>query len=635
MCGIAGHVVPPGLVPLLACVRAATGRLAHRGPDGEGLAELPQACLGHRRLGVIDLAGSPQPWISDDKRYILVFNGEIYNYLELRRDLESHGARFRSTGDTEVLLEAYRQWGEECLSRLNGMFAFAVWDEREHRLFLARDRVGKKPLYYAAIPKGYGGGLAFASELSALAVFPGIRDSIDAQAVNDYFAYQYIPFDRTIFSAARKLPPGHSLTWEAGKTTVARYWQPPHPEMSPSAHGSRNEGDLEEELRSLVDDATRLRLRADVPLGAFLSGGMDSAIVVSSMHRQGVSPHTYTIGFDDATFDERTAARASSSHFGTQHHEQLFHLDAEKLLPRLVSVFGEPFADIAALPTWYLCREARQTLTVALSGDGGDELFGGYRRYLAGRWVDSYLRWPKSWRSLLESLIARLPESNAYFGKSRLKQLRLFLGLARRHAAHPQDCLAQTFSLDERLDLLQPDMAIATGNDIVERFGLEKLGQVERMMLADLQAYLGEDVLSKVDRVSMDHALEVRSPLLDYRVVEFACRLPRHYKIRGFKQKWLLKKAFARRLPEHVLRSQKQGFAVPVGKLLRAALKRDFEDMVFSRGGLDTFIALPEVERLWQAHQSGGRDHGQKLWTILSFAHWLQAWKTAPHNSAS
>lgn len=633
MCGIAGHVVPPQSVPLVAIVRTATGRLAHRGPDGEGFVELPQACLGHRRLGVIDLVGSPQPWVSSDGRYALVFNGEIYNYLELRRDLEARGVHFRSAGDTEVLMEAYRYWGEACLSRFNGMFAFALWDQHARRLFLARDRLGKKPLYYAALPKSHGGGLAFASELSALAIFPGIRDGIDSQALNDYFAYQCIPFDRTIFSTARKLPPAHSLTWEAGKATAARYWQPPHP--APSACGNRNEGDLQEELRALVDDATQLRLRADVPLGAFLSGGIDSAIVVSSMQRHGVDLHTYTIGFDDATFDERTAARASSAHFGTQHHEQLFHLDLEKLLPRLVSVFGEPFADIAALPTWYLCREARRTLTVALSGDGGDELFGGYRRYLAGRWVDSYLRWPKPWRSLLETLVARLPESDAYFGKSRLKQLRLFLGLAQRHAASPRDCLPQTFSLEERLALIQPDIAIAANNDVIERFGLEKLGQVERMMLADLQIYLSEDVLTKVDRVSMDHALEVRSPLLDHRIVEFAGRLPCHFKIRGCKQKWLLKKAFAQRLPEHVLRGQKQGFAVPVGKLLREGMKGNFKDLVFMRGAVDSFIALQEVERLWQAHQSGRRDHGQKLWTILSFAHWCHEWKTAAKNIAS
>jgi len=629
MCGIVGHAVPSGCLPLVANVRAGTRRLAHRGPDGEGFVELPQVCLGHRRLGVIDLAGSDQPWVSGDDRYTLVFNGEIYNYQELRKELESLGVRFRSAGDTEVLMESYRRWGEGCLPRLNGMFSFAVWDRDKRRLFLARDRLGKKPLYYAALPQMRGGGLAFASELSALSVFPGVRDSVDSQAVSDYFAYQYIPFDRTIFSGVHKLPPAHSLTWEAGQTTVTRYWQPPHPETSLLGNGGANDGDLEEELRALVDDATRLRLRADVPLGAFLSGGVDSAIVVSSMQRQCADLHTYSIGFDDSTFDERVAARASAAHFGTQHHEQVFHLAPEKLLPRLVSSFGEPFADISALPTWHLCQEARTTLTVALSGDGGDELFGGYRRYLAGRWVDSYLRWPKHLRSLLHTLVARLPDSDTYFGKSRLKQLKLFLDFAQRHAASPRDCLPQTFSLNERFALLQPEMVPAADNDVISRFGLENLGQVERMMMADLQAYLCEDILTKVDRVSMDHALEVRSPLLDYRIVEFACRLPLHYKIRGSTQKWLLKKAFAERLPEHVLRGTKQGFAVPVGKLLREGMKSHFEDQLFMSGGINSLIRRNEVERLWRVHQSGKRDHGLKLWTILTFAHWFHDWKNA------
>lgn len=629
MCGIVGHAALHEHFPLADCVRTATRRLAHRGPDGEGFADLPHVCLGHRRLGVIDLAGSQQPWVSSDSRYTLVFNGEIYNYLELRRDLESLGARFRSEGDTEVLMEAYRQWGDGCLSRFNGMFAFALWDRDRRRLFLARDRMGKKPLYYSALSEAYGGGLAFASELSALTAFPGVSDSINAQAVSDYFAYQFVPFDRTIFNNAHKLPPSHCLSWEAGQTKVTRYWQPPHPESFAAGYDNVSERALQEQLVALVDDATRIRLRADVPLGAFLSGGVDSAIVVSSMQRQCKDLHTYTIGFDDSTFDERAAARASASHFGTCHHEQMFHLDPENLLPRLVSRFGEPFADVSALPSWHLCQEARTTLTVALSGDGGDELFGGYRRYLAGRWVESYLRWPKPLRSILGTLVARLPDSDTYFGKSRLKQLRLFLDYARRFAACPEDCLPQTFSLDERLALLQPKVLAASTNDVISRFGLEKLGQVERMMLADLQAYLAEDILTKVDRVSMDHSLEVRSPLLDYRVVEFACRLPLAYKIRGNTQKWILKKAFAERLPQHVLHGTKQGFAVPAGKLLRGRMKKHFEELVFISSGINTFLRRDEVERLWREHQSGKRDHGLKLWTILMFAEWYYEWKNA------
>lgn len=621
MCGIAGHVTLPELRPLTECVRAATRRLSHRGPDGEGFVELPQICLGHRRLSVIDLAGSQQPWASYDDRYALVFNGEIYNYVELRKDLESRGIAFRSNGDTEVLMESYRHWGAHCLSRLNGMFAFAVWDREERQLFLARDRLGKKPLYYSALPENLGGGLAFASELSALTAFPGVSDTISSQAVSDYFAYQYVPFDRTIFSRAQKLPPAYCMHWVAGQITLERYWRPPYPQI-PSCENENLEA-LQEELCTLVDDATRIRLRSDVPLGAFLSGGVDSAIVVSSMRQHCNDLHTYTIGFEDSTFDEREAARASATHFRTLHHEQMFHLDPEKLLPRLLQRFGEPFADIASLPTWHLCQEARKTLTVALSGDGGDELFGGYRRYLAGRWADSYLLWPSRLRHALEALVSWLPESDAYFGKSRLKQLKLFLEMSRRHAANPKNCLPQTFSLDERLALLRPEMVPAMDNDVVSRYGLEKLGQVERMMLADLESYLSEDILTKVDRVSMDHSLEVRSPLLDYRVVEFAARLPTKYKIRRTSQKWILKQAFASRLPPHVLSGSKQGFAVPAGVLLRTNMRQSFENHLFNSDGVYAFIKPNEVERLWKEHQSGRRDHGLKLWTILTFAHWV------------
>lgn len=619
MCGIAGHVALPGNNPLVNAVTHATQALAHRGPNGEGILVAGDACFGHRRLSVIDIMGSAQPWVFGNGRWMLIFNGEIYNYLELRKELIGRGHTFRSQGDTEVLLTAYVEWGADCLSRLNGMFAFAIWDRESSELFIARDRLGKKPLYYAELPANAGGGIAFASELGALTVFPDIANHIDSQALADYLAYQCVPFERTIHPDARKLAPAHYLVWRAGHFQITRWWAPPRARSEePSVDAAC------ETLRALVDDATRLRLRADVPLGAFLSGGIDSAVVVSALTRHRSDLLTYTIGFDDATFDERAAARASSEYFGTHHHDQCFRLDVGATLDRLTSRFGEPFADISALPAWHLFGAARQSVTVALSGDGGDELFGGYRRYFAGRWVAGYLRWPTPLRGLLEAVILRLPEPQTYFGRSRLKQLRLFLEFARRQKFSGHDCLPQTFSFPERLALLQPDI-LAQENDVVNRYGLDGLGFVEQMMLADLQAYLAEDVLTKVDRTSMDHALEVRSPLLDHRVVEFACSIPTTMKLRGRTQKWLLRKAFADRLPPHVLRGNKQGFSVPIGALFRNVLATPFEEEVLS-DALDAYFRREELSRLWKEHRSGRRDHGQKLWTLFAFARWHRAW---------
>jgi len=628
MCGIAGHVALPGNSPLIDAVTRATQALAHRGPNGEGVVVAGSACFGHRRLSVIDIAGSAQPWVFATGRWMLVFNGEIYNYLELREELIGLGHTFRSHGDTEVLLTAYVQWGAECLSRLNGMFAFAIWDRELCQLFVARDRLGKKPLYYAELPARSGGGIAFASELGPLTGFPDIAREIDPQAIADYLAYQCIPFERTIHPGARKLAPAHYLIWRDGHSQTTRWWSPPRPSSDlPNVEAAC------ESLRALVDDATRLRLRSDVPLGAFLSGGIDSAVVVSAIIGNCSSLRTYTIGFDDAVFDERVAARASSDHFRTRHEDQCFHLDAGSTLDRLISRFGEPFADISALPAWHLFGAASKSVTVALSGDGGDELFGGYRRYFAGRWVTAYLRWPAPMRALLEALILRVPEPQTYFGRSRLKQLRLFLEFARRQQLSSHDCLPQTFSLPERLALLQPDI-LAQENDIVGRYGLGSLNLVEKMMLADLQAYLAEDVLTKVDRTSMDHALEVRAPLLDYRVVEFACRLPTTMKLLGLTQKWLLRKAFSERLPPHVLQGSKQGFSVPIGALFRGVLAAPFREEVLS-GVLDGYFRREEISRLWAEHSSRKRDHGQKLWTLFAFGRWHRDWVSrTKHNEA-
>jgi asparagine synthase (glutamine-hydrolysing) len=613
MCGIVGHVVPTGEVPNIAAVIAATRRLEHRGPDGEGIAKYDTACFGHRRLGIIDLAESNQPWLSDDKRYTLVFNGEIYNYLELRKDLERLGYRFRSNGDTEVLLNSYIHYGEGCLNKFNGMFAFAIWDDHEKKLFLARDRLGKKPLYYAPIEAG----ISFASEISALLTFKGIDTSLDLESVHDYFAYQFIGGSQSIYRYIRKLLPGHYLIYSMGHINIHRYWKPPT-----SVHTKRTLLDLEEELIMLLDDAVRLRLRSDVPLGAFLSGGLDSSVIVATMRRLGADIKSFTVGFDEASYDERESARATASYFATEHHEQVMEMRFQPIMERWLASFGEPFGDPSALPTWYLSQHARDSVTVALSGDGGDELFAGYRRYQAGQFLKRFTSLP-SWirKKLVYRFIKALPEGVGYYGESSIKKAKQFIRMASRLEESPNDLLPQTFSLYEREKLFNADVIRPYGHDHIQEYELAGFDLVSQLMLTDIQTSLAEDILTKVDRMSMAHSLEVRSPFLDYRVVEFACRLPLHYKIRSGTQKYIVQSAYRNMLPRFVRKRQKHGFAVPVSKWFCKELKPLFESVVFDKACPD-FLDKNEISRLWLEHQQGYVDNGFKLWSIFIFYLW-------------
>lgn len=614
MCGIAGHVVKTGKQPDRGAVRTATTRLAHRGPDAGDFASFDTACLGHRRLSIIDVAGSPQPWSTSDKRYTIVFNGEIYNYLELRRELQTAGVQFRSEGDTEVLLAAYIHYGERCLTRLNGMFAFAIWDNVAQTLFMARDRVGKKPLFYALVD----GGIAFASELTALLAFQNINRNIDTEAVRDFFTYQYIPAPRTIYQAIRKLPAAHFLRYEEGRLDIERYWAPPQPVSTRQPLPA-----LAEELRSLTEDAVRLRLRSDVPLGAFLSGGLDSSIIVGVMSQQGVKVDSFHVGFDEASYDESEHAQFAANHFGTNHHSVTLPLNNVDVLDAALSHFGEPFADPSFIPTWHLCQHTRKKVTVALSGDGADELFAGYRRYQARRFVDAYLSLPNRLRSSISTRLLRwVPETSEYYGVSIARKLRLFIQYAENVALAPNELLAQTFSGTERGSLLTQRTEIAY-RDRVAEYGLGQLDSISQMILADILVYLPDDILVKVDRMSMAHALEVRNPFLDHRIVEFACRLPLPYKLGWHTQKRLLRIAFNNLVPSTLLNRPKHGFAVPLGAWFRTTLKEPFHDTVLERTATD-YVNRDAVVKLWQAHQTGRVDHGFKLWSLLVFHRWLQ-----------
>ena len=615
MCGIVGHVVAPGGSPDSEAVSTAMGRLRHRGPDGSNIAHFAQACLGHTRLSIIDIERSVQPWQSEDRRYTLIFNGEIYNYVELRVDLEKCGYRFRSSGDTEVLMNMFVHHGEKCLEQINGMFAFAVWDETERSLFIARDRIGKKPLYYAA----FDGGIAFASEIPALREFTGVDLEIDLEAAHDFFAYQFINGSKSIHRGIKKLRPAHYLIYKGNKLTASRYWSPPHPVST-----TRRATELGEELVDLIDDAVRLRLRSDVPLGAFLSGGMDSSIIVATMKRLGADVETFTVGFSEKSFDERTQSDQLAKYFGTKHHGQSMEMSLPAIIDQYINALGEPYADPSALPTWYLCKYAREHVTVALSGDGGDELFAGYRRYQARKYVSILTALP-AWvrRNLVHRAIDLLPDTDVYYDVSISKKLKLLAHMLRRFEESPQDLLPQTYTATERKQLFNHEVAAPPAVDHITGFGLEGLDPVSQMMLTDIQTYLSEDILSKIDRMSMAHSLEVRSPLLDYRIVEFACRLPIRFKINGSCQKYILREAYRSLLPGDTVSRPKHGFAVPVSRWFRNELKNIFESVVLDVKGPE-FLRKDEIHRLWRTHLTERADNGLKLWSLLIFHSWYR-----------
>jgi asparagine synthase (glutamine-hydrolysing) len=624
MCGICGLIdlTAQRGSELTGMVRKMTDRLAHRGPDDHGLWHEDGVALGHRRLSVIDLTGSRQPMLDPTGRYVIVFNGEIYNYLELRHELEQRGIRFRTKGDTEVLLASYITFGAGGLDRLNGMFAFAIWDSQEKTLFAARDRLGVKPFFYGQGQKGV---FAFSSELQAVRGLP-MDFSLNPRPLVQYLRHGFIRSPETIFQGIRELRPGHFLRYTSKGLEIRPYWQPPLPDP---ALNRKPVLELAEELRELLRSAVFLRLRSDVPLGAFLSGGLDSSTIVATMRDLGETDiHTFAIGFEEASFDESPYARDVADHLETIHYESRAALNAEDLLFDLVRHYGQPYGDSSAIPTWHLCEKTRQHVTVAFSGDGGDEIFCGYRRYVARRILGWYRYLPYHFRrGVLPVLVNRLPEGTDYYDHSLTKKLKLFIALDKRVARDPGDIYPAYFDSDQ-LALLLGDTSFATQElvDVLpDMVNHEQLSDIELMMRADLMYYLPDDILTKVDRASMAHSLEVRSPFMDYRVVEFACRLPLRFKLRGLTTKYLLRKAFARDLPPEPLKRNKHGFAVPLGDWFQGSLREMFHDLVGSSPGT-SILRHSEAERLINEHQTGHTDHGHRLWLILFLHAWHQWW---------
>jgi asparagine synthase (glutamine-hydrolysing) len=620
MCGITGFVDRAGQFEeprpeVRRLLAAMCDTIRHRGPDEDGYAIAEGAALGMRRLSIIDVEGGHQPVANEDGTIEVVFNGEIYNYRELGAELAALGHTLASDSDTNVIVHAYEEWGERAFSRLRGMFAIAIWDGPRRTLLLARDQVGIKPLFFAESPRR----LVFGSEIKAILASGEVQPAIDVDALDHYLSYLYTPPDHSIYTGIRKLPPGHFLRWRNGQTAVRAYWTPPADE---AFRGS--EDDAAEMLRLVLEDSVKAHLVSDVPVGAFLSGGLDSSVVVALMARASSRPvTTFSIGFDEARFDELDAARTIARHFGTVHHQFVVRPDAIGVLDDLIDHFDEPFADVSAIPTWYVSRMARQHVTVALTGDGGDELFGGYDRYLPPRKVERFDRWAGSIGRRLAGTASRwLPDGTRgqnllrHVSKSRRERYVETVAFFRPH---------------EKTALLTPDLqrAIDTGRaeralgDRFDRYA--HLDWSSQMMRVDFETYLPEDVLTKVDRMSMAHSIESRVPLLDRAVIGLAASLPSSMKILGRERKRVFRRVATSLLPPEALSRGKQGFGVPIGLWFRGRLRDLFTDVLQSaRTRQRGFFESRYVDRLVREHLTGARTHNLRLWQLVVFELWLR-----------
>jgi len=600
-----------------------TKTLNHRGPDEMNMWHNRKVGLGHTRLKVIDLEASRQPMKDPSNRFILVYNGEIYNYLQLRRELQSSGIHFYTNGDTEVVLNAFMHWGPKCLEKFNGMFAFALWDSEEQTLFLARDRMGQKPLFYYSDDRFF----IFGSEIKSILSVPEIELKIDEIALDEYFKYGFISSPRTIYKKIKKLPPAHYLIFQEQNFSVHRYWKIPTPTSSPTItlmDGARI-------LAHKLEKAVRLRLISDVPLGAFLSGGLDSSAIVALMARNKTHIKTFCIGFGEPSYDESSHARRVSEYLGTTHTEyRLEDYEVETLLPKLVNHFDEPFADSSALPTYHLSRITRQNVTVALSGDGGDELFAGYNRYVARRLAYYYNKLPEFLRDkFLNKFLSMFPENSKYYAKSVIKKAKLFVSMASRIDQDPLEVLPVVFSEQDRNKLLTRDFidqlrrSQKTEGDEIRNISenFRFLDEISHMMWVDLHTYLPDDIFVKVDRMSMAHSLEVRSPFMDYEVVEFICSLPIEYKLKGITTKYILRAAMNEALPRIVLERSKQGFSVPLAVWFKNKLSNLSREYMLSKGTAE-LLNLERIKQLLAEHQEGKKDNSHRLWTLLIFCKW-------------
>jgi len=629
MCGITGwanldaRVLPAdGARGLL---RSMCERMTHRGPDSEGLMVATGVALGMRRLAIIDLQTGEQPVTSEDGQVSVILNGESYNYRELRADLEKRGHRFRSESDTEVLPHLYEEHGVEMVHHLNGMFAFALWDARRRRLFIARDRFGEKPLYWGVFDRTF----LFASEPKVLLAHPNVHPALNLDALRQYLSFDYIPAPLSIYQGIQKLPAAHMLTVEDGRVSVERYWRLSYkkPERVPT------EEEAEHKLRELMMDSVRMRLVSDVPLGVLLSGGVDSSTVAAmAVRSSSEAVKTFSISFAETSFDESAYARAVAKYLGTDHHEERLSVDlAANLVSEIGSWMDEPFSDPSLVPTYLLSRFTRKHVTVALGGDGGDELFAGYEMYPAHNVAQGYARVPRILRrAIVEPIIHLLPVKTKNLSFD-YKARRFVTGMNYDEVARHHVWFG-SFTPEEQEQLLTAAAKGKSEGDIyrdARRLLSEECdadNTIEQMQCLDTQLYLAEDILTKVDRASMAVSLEVRAPFLDPRVAEYAASLPVSYKLHGRKTKYILKRAVRDLLPPFVTRRGKKGFGVPVAEWLKGRLRPLARDLLsperIRQAGL---FNTDYVQRLQDEHEKGVANHRKLLWTLLMFELWRES----------
>jgi asparagine synthase (glutamine-hydrolysing) len=629
MCGICG--VAGGESDSRELVRSMCAALVHRGPDDEGSVHLDGVTLGMRRLSIIDLEGGHQPIHNEDSKVWVVQNGEIYNHFELREQLIAGGHSFYTQSDTEVLVHGYEQWGEGLVERLNGMFAFAVLDTRRRLMMLARDRMGIKPLHYAID----GRRLVFASELKALLCDPALRRGIDPAALDQYLALEFVPSPGCIVRGISKLPPAHTLTWSMAEGThrLRRYWAPDFAEGEGVAVGRRSLDERCEELLAVLRESVRKELISDVPLGVFLSGGIDSSAVVAMMSQLGSDVKSFSVGFAERSFDEAPYARQVARHLGTEHRELTLEPDMLLgLIPKLPALLDEPLGDASIIPTYLLSEFTRRHVKVALGGDGGDELFAGYPTMLAHRLAGYYLRAPRLLREgLVEPVVRRLPVSRDNLSFDfRAKR---FVGGAAYPVAERHQRWMGSFAAEERTALLSAavrdelasNRAVDPAAVALDGAGLrDPLNQV---LLMDMRLYLENDILVKLDRASMMASLEGRVPLLNNDLVEFATRLPLDLKLRGMQSKFLLKRALRGLLPDSILKRRKKGFGIPVAHWFRGPLKEQMLSVLSpERIAREGFFDPAAVGMVVRDHLEGRRDNRKQLWTLFAFELWHEGY---------
>lgn len=623
MCGICGIIRSDRKPVESAAIRRMNDLLQHRGPDGEGYYEQPGIALAMRRLAVIDLVTGDQPIANEDETLWIVFNGEIYNFPELRVELEKHGHRFKTRTDTECVLHLYEEHGDDCLAHLRGMFALALWDVKKRRLLLARDRLGKKPLHYAE----QGGAFYFSSELTSLLTALPFQPDVDLATIDLYLGLQYIPEPLTAFEGIHKLPAGHLLTWQDGKMEVKRYW-----DLDYLPKWTAPEAQLVEELRQHLRQAVQMRLISDVPLGVHLSGGLDSSIVTALMTEASSAPvRTFSVGFEEEAFSELGYARAVAARYATDHHEFILtYGDIPDILPKLLVHLGEPLADPSIIPLYHLSQLTRQHVTVALNGDGGDEAFAGYSRYWLDPWADRYLNLPRFLiRGLIPAVVDRLPDrGDRPVGASLVNGLKRLVQLTEVDRRASLLRWGSYFSPQQRAGLWKQQfrdaLNIQKDESLLASYFDTAPAQsgLDRALYTDIKTYLPGDLLVKADRMSMAASLEGRSPFLDHELLAWAARLPERFKVHGRTGKYLLRKAFRDKLPTSVLHHRKQGFGIPVSAWLRGPMREWAGEIIFSQ--LREWFDRKALSQLFREHDEMRVDHGKRLWALVVLAVWLE-----------